>query len=366
MRKFIFMLVAAFISIATVNAQVAREVQSKVFDNVSVSVQGGVSTPLDLDGVFPLNAMAGLRVSKDFTPVFGVEAEGNVWFGDNHFNRVNEYFTPIVKTFVKATNVGLNGKVNLTNLFFRYKGSPRMFETKAVAGLGWLHYWNKYKAPQGSDVDGVIPEVAEFDKNGLTAKAGLQFAFTPDKARKHTFFVEPAVFWNLSRAASSKVQFNQKYAQLALVAGYTYHFKTSNGTHYFKTYDVGAMNDEINNLREELAKKPTEIIRDHVVEKVVYRDAAVKETIFFAFDSDELDANAKETLDKVGQNGVYNVYGYASSEGSTEYNKALSQRRAETVAAYLRDRGARVDVVEGRGVQFGTTTGRVAIVEAAK
>ena len=366
MRKFIFMLVAFMMMTIGASAQIAREIQNKPLDNVSVSVQGGVSTPLDLNGVFPLNAMAGLRLTKEFTPVFGAEVEGNVWFGDNHFNRTWDYYTPEVKTFVKATNVGLNGTVNLTNLFFRYRGAPRVFEAKAVAGLGWLHYWNKYKAPVGSDVDGVLPEVQSFDKNGLTAKAGMQFMFNVDKMKKHTFFIEPAVYWNLSKSETAKVQFNQKYAQLALVAGYTYHFKTSNGTHYFKTYDVGAMNDEINNLRAELAKKPTEVIRDHYVDRIVEKPVGVQEIVFFAFDSAELDSYAKETLDKVGQNGVYNVYGYASSEGATDYNMALSQRRAEAVAAYLRNRGARVETVEGCGVQFGPTTGRVAVVKVVE
>ena len=51
-----------------------------------------------------------------------------------------------------------------------------------------------------------------------------------------------------------------------------------------------------------------------------------------------------------------------SSEGSTEYNKELSQRRADAVKAYLEGRGARVESAVGHGVQFGATTGRIAVV----
>ena len=91
---------------------------------------------------------------------------------------------------------------------------------------------------------------------------------------------------------------------------------------------------------------------------------STKETIFFAFDNAELDTNAKETLNKLEKNSVYVVRGYASNEGSIEYNKALSLRRAEAVANYLRERGAKVDTVEGLGVAFGPTTGRVAVVIA--
>ena len=120
---------------------------------------------------------------------------------------------------------------------------------------------------------------------------------------------------------------------------------------------------EINRLNQELAKKPAEV----VVEKVVTKEVpavinTTNATIFFAFDSDKLDDRAKAELDKLGENGIYCIDAYASSEGSTEYNVALSQRRADAVKKYLEGRGAKVESAVGHGVQFGTTTGRVAIV----
>ena len=69
--------------------------------------------------------------------------------------------------------------------------------------------------------------------------------------------VNPGVYWGLNEAGN--IKFNKNYAQLGVMVGYTYHFKTSNGTHYFKTYDVGAMTDEISRLNEELAKKSKEV-----------------------------------------------------------------------------------------------------------
>ena len=145
---------------------------------------------------------------------------------------------------------------------------------------------------------------------------------------------------------------------------------TSNGTRYFKTYDVGAMMDEINRLNDELAKKPKEVIVEQIKTVEVPATNAVqhatgfgiKETVFFAYDSAELDARAKESLDQLGQNGIDVIDAYASNEGGTEYNIALSQRRADAVKAYLESRGARVESATGHGVQFGTTTGRVAVV----
>ena len=176
------------------------------------------------------------------------------------------------------------------------------------------------------------------------------------------------------------MQFNKNYAQFGVMVGYTYHFKTSNGTRHFKTYDVGAMLNEIGRLNDELAKKPKEVEVIKYVDRVVNNTTnnynapetnafgeakgfGVSETVYFAFSSAELDARAKETLDKLGQNGVYVIDAYASSEGNTAYNKELSQRRADAVKAYLESRGARVDSATGHGVQFGTTTGRVAVVK---
>ena len=134
------------------------------------------------------------------------------------------------------------------------------------------------------------------------------------------------------------------------------------------------MTNEISRLNEELAKKSKEVEVIKYVDRVVINNNApntnavaatgfgVNETVFFAFDSAELDGRAKETLDKLCQNGIYVIDAYASSEGSTEYNKELSQRRADAVKAYLEGRGARVESAVGHGVQFGNTTGRIAVV----
>lgn len=353
MKKFILTFMLMFSMLTGVMAQTAIETP-KFLDNVYVGVEAGATTPLTFVQPFKnVNPVFGVVLGKDLTPVFGVQAEGMTWFRDHNFSNS--------KTAFKAINVGLNGTVNLSNLFLGYNGTPRKFEVTTVTGIGWLSILGGGIKNRELSND---PEITE-DNDELTAKTGVNFAFNFGSKKQHQVYLQPAVMWNLTGYADrDDVQFNKKYAQFAVMLGYAYKFKTSNGTHNFKTYDVGAMQNEINNLRAELAKKPTEIVRERVVEKIAKESTGfgVNETVYFAFDSSELDSRAKETLDKLGQNGIYNVYGYASVEGTTEYNKALSQRRAEAVANYLRNRGARVEVVEGRGVQFGTTTGRVAIV----
>lgn len=328
-----------FATVFTANAQIATE-NSKLFDNTYVGVEAGVTTPLNFNSVFPLNTVVGIKLGKELTPVFGFELEGQTFFNENNF-------TPWTNTFVKGTNVGLNGVTNLSNLFGGYKGTPRFFEVKANVGLSWLHYWN-------------------MSANDMLAKTGIDLAFNLGKTKAHTVAITPAVYWNLTGSADHKMSFNKNRAQLGVFVSYVYHFKTSNGTRHFKTYDVGAMIGEIDRLNKELAKKPAEVVVEKVVTKEVPATATVATvnatTVFFAFDSDELDERAKAELDKLGENGIYCIDAYASSEGSTKYNVALSQRRADAVKAYLEGRGAKVESAVGHGVQFGTTTGRVAVV----
>ena len=359
-------MVIAFMMAFTANAQIATE-NAKFFDNTYVGIEAGVQTPLNFNSVFPLNTVVGVKLGKEITPVVGIEVEGMVGFGDNFYNygynTTSQIWGPYnlhkdshVNTFVKTTNVGMNGVINWSNLLFGYRGTPRFFEVKSNAGIGWLHYFGMLA---GENISAY--------RNSFTAKTALDLAFNLGKNKAHSIIVSPGVYWDLT--GGGRVKFNKNYAQLGLMVGYTYHFKTSNGTHAFKTYDVGAMTDEINRLNNELAKKPKEVIK-YVDRKVNEHNTcatnsvtvSAKETIFFAFDNAELDTNAKKTLNKLEKNGVYVVRGYASNEGSIEYNKALSLRRAEAVANYLRERGAKVDTVEGLGVAFGPTTGRVAVV----
>ena len=337
MKKILLML-ALFSAVVTANAQIATE-NSNAFDNVGVGVTAGVSTPLDFNSVFPLNTNVGLKITKDITPVIGFQIEGLAVLNDNHFSDL--------KTAVKATNVGLNGALNLSNFFWGYKGTPRAFEVSAVAGLGWLHTWNT-------------------SENSLTAKTGLDLAFNLGKKKVHSLVLTPAVYWNLHKIDA--IQFNKKGAQLALNLSYIYHFKTSNGTHHFKTYDVGAMNNEINYLHgklDECEKREPKLV-ERIVEKKVAVPTNTEWFVQFAQKSAELTAEAKATLDKIGENLVVDVIGTSSPEGDAEFNQRLSEKRAAVVADYLTKRGVKVNSWAGKGVHIGLATNRLAIVTVAQ
>ena len=337
MKKILLML-ALFSAVVTANAQIATE-NSNAFDNVGVGITAGVSTPLDFNSVFPLNTNVGLKITKDITPVIGFQIEGLAVLNDNHFSDL--------KTAVKATNVGFNGALNLSNFFWGYKGTPRVFEVSTVAGLGWLHTWNT-------------------SENSLTAKTGLDLAFNIGKNKAHSLVLTPAVYWNLHKIDA--IQFNKKGAQLALNLTYVYHFKTSNGTHHFKTYDVGAMNNEINYLHgklDECEKREPKLV-ERIVEKKVAVPTNTEWFVQFAQKSAELTAEAKATLDKIGEDLVVDVIGTSSPEGDAEFNQRLSEKRAAVVADYLTKRGVKVNSWVGKGVQIGLATNRLAIVTVAQ
>lgn len=330
MKKFIFIMSLLFTLCSFTYAQTAYE-KSKILDNTSISVVGGATTPLDFNSVFPVNGVAGIKLQKDLTPVFGLNVEGLASFGDNHYGSAS--------TVVKSINTGLNGVVNLSNLLCGYNGTPRKFEVSTETGIGWLHSWTGHS-------------------NYLTSKTGAILSFNLGKEKAHSVIINPAVYWNLSK--TGKIQFNKNHAQLGLLVGYVYHFKTSNETHSFKAYNIGAMNDEINNLKAELAKKPTEIVKE-VIKTEVVTNTIGNTVVFFAQNSSELTGTAMAELSKIPSGSKVSIIGSASPEGSAKYNQKLSEKRAETVSKFLTGNGVIVENCIGTGVTD-TTSGRIATI----
>ena len=344
MKKLILML-ALFSAVIGANAQIATE-NSNALDNIGVGVTAGASTPLDFNSVFPINPTVGLKVTKDFTPSLGIQVEGLAILNDNHFSDI--------KTSVKATNIGLNGVVNLSNALWGYNGTPRVFEMSVVGGLGWLHAWNT-------------------STNNLTAKSGLDLAYNFGKTKAHSLVLTPAVYWNLNKFGD--IRFDKRGSQLALNLTYVYHFKTSNGTRHFKTYDVGAMMNEISRLNGALdeceKRQPKVIEKVKIVEKIIKvetpqeapKTAAVavvtKEvkswTVPFASGKSTLSNEAKNVLKKVAKGTIVDVVATSSPDGNKALNQRLSEARAKSVANFLTKNGVKVKSAVGKGADANST-----------
>ena len=392
MKKLVLLFAVAAM---TVSASAQSTVYgSKFTDNWSIGVQGGLATKTTQNRwLSNTNPFAGIRLGKDFTPAFGLVAEGNVYFNDRSsvgtvdFGRDGKYIAghdrdlQIVvghvrgwrtKTFAKTLNVNLLAKVNLTNAIAGYTGEPRAFEVSALYGFGWLHGFGDYEYWGGEfmtpfTVDG--PTLVNGDiidggtaLNKLTSKAAVNFAFNFGADKQFQAFVEPSInFFDLN-----SFKYNIETSFVQLTAGIVYKFNNSWGTHNFKLAElrdqaeIDALNAQINELRN---RKPEVITKEVIKEVPVGKEVRVEDLVFVTFAQGKynLTKEAKEALDKVAEGAHVQVVGTCSPEGSKELNDRLSQNRANAVADYLKGRGVVVDEAIGKGVQ-GTTSNRLAIV----
>jgi len=364
MKKLVLMLAAASMA-ASVSAQTVAE--SKTFDNIYVGINGGVATKTTgHKWLSDLDPNAGIRIGRYFTPVFGLAIEGNAYFSNKPWVSTG--------TVVRATNASLLGTVNLSNLFGGYKGEPRTFEVSALYGLGWMHVFTSNKAFKDATAD---------NRNRMTSKAALDFAFNFGSEKQFQFYVEPSInfaflgqsknkelvatgnalnpvaladhqeygYKAASQAGQPAYNINNSFVQLN--AGLVYKFKNSNGTHNFTIVtprdqaEIDALNAQINELRN---RKPEVITKEIVKEvpSVKVKEFTVSDLVFvtFAQGKSALTKEAKAALNNVKEGVHVQVVGTASPEGSKELNDRLSQV---------------VDEATGKGVQ-GVTSNRLAVV----
>ena len=87
--------------------------------------------------------------------------------------------------------------------------------------------------------------------------------------------------------------------------------------------------------------------------------------IYFDFDKDTLDSNAREMLDKIVEETRrepslnLRITGYTDNSGPDSYNAKLAKRRATSAADYIKGQGideSRIDVVVGGVVRQGNDT----------
>ncbi len=362
MKKAILAIALVALGCGSANAQTGLE-KAKFFDNWYLGAKIGASTPLTFNKTFPLNPNFGLKLGKNFSPVFGANIEALANFGDNRFvTQIPENMVLNSKTFVKSFNLGVNGTINWTNLFLGYNEN-KVFEVGTELGVGFTKYYG----------DKIVCETGNVgDDNDLTAKTSMTFAWNIGGASKPwQVYVEPGIYWNLTHGPKDAVQMDKRCAQLALQVGFNYKFKTSNGTHNFKKIDLTPLNDEINDLRAQLAQKPKEVIKEVIkevpveVEKHTTKTNTVRiDNLFFVTfqqGKSALVPEMKKALNNIKSGSHVEIVGTASPEGPKELNDRLSQARADVVANYLKTRGVIVDSASGKGVQ-GVTSNRLAVV----
>lgn len=316
---FVFSLIAA----TAANGQTAVKT-SGVFDNVYVNGHVGTSTNLHFNPVFPINTSVGGSLGKWLNPKTGVELTGNLVFGSADYQGGRWSY----KNAIRGLYVGANIVNDIPNLFVQ---KNRTFTVQSRVGLGWLHSFNN-----GSD------------DNDLAARTGLAFIWNVSKA--FNLYAEPAIYWNLT-SNNTTPKFNSAHAQFAVEVGFVYNFKNHDGSRGFTYYNIGAMNDSINAMRKLANEKEAE---NKELQKKLTETNEVHDTIYINMPVQNFSKGSsklvnKEALDVIKAGTEVSVYGYASPEGSTEFNQKLSEKRAKAVADYLTSKGVVVKEVKGFG-----------------
>ena len=359
-------------TLLTANAEEAMT-GTKFRDNWSVGLNAGVTQPLTHPYSLGENIrpQIGVELYKQFTPVF--KAGIGMDFG---INTSGVYGERGVRTAFDHSVLSALGGLNLMNLFGGYRGTPRLFEMEAIGGIGWGHRYGTYNA------DGE-------DYNAMTVKFGLNFNFNIGAAKAWTVSLKPGILYDIEPRgwATNNVQFNKQYARVELMAGVTYHFKTSNGTHHFayaRLYDQGevdGLNDKINKMRREadrrtemlraaescidsleaenkalLAREPEEV---RIVETVTENTRTLESVVTFRQGRSSIDNSQLPNVERVAtylnnhRDATVIIRGYASPEGSEEVNARIARQRAEAVKTMLVKRyrisADRIDA-EGQGV----------------
>ena len=349
--KKITTLFAAAVMAASASAQTVTE--SKTFDNMYFGINTGVSTATKgHHWLQDFRPNLGVRLGRNFTPVFGLAAESNIYFKEVGRKQGGLHKTG---TAVNGINTSLLGTVNLTNWVGGYKGEPRCFEVSAVYGLGWGH---------------VFSNAADYNDNMnmFTSKAGLDFAFNLGKAKAWQLYVEPSMNWALNGNGYEGVKYDINRAMFQVNVGLVYKFKNSNGTHNFTLAtgrdqaEVAALNAQINSLREQnatltskdeqnqknLSAKDAEINNlKKALDECNKRPAKtatatnLQPTVIFRQGKSVVDPAQVASIALIAnymknhKDANVEIKGYASPEGSKELNQRLSEKRAEAVKDIL-------------------------------
>ena len=340
MRKTILLSVFA-LSVLTINAQTVVVKGGGFWDNWSMGVQGGATMKMSGEGFFKSARPAfGLTLGKQWTPILGMDIQGM-----GYVNTTNS------STMIDASDVSLIGRMNLMNLFAGYNGMPRPFEVETVTGLGWLHH---YMTGSG-------------DTDDLSARIGLNFNFNLGEDAAWTLGIKPAVLFNLTgEYPSKKLAFNRNKANMEILLGLTYHFADEDGNRHFALVNaidplaLAAMNEEINDLREVIVAKDVELVgladelmvvqdqlneaRNKEIEATGQTIKILESVVAFPFNQSDVQTSQMPSLEhaanylKDNPDAKITVNGYASPEGTEEYNLQLSQRRADAVKNILVDK----------------------------
>lgn len=223
----------------------------------------------------------------------------------------------LMKQKFKFYNLHLDALFNMSNILYGYN-EKRVYNCSPYFGLGWTRVW---ESPQSMEVSANVGILNSFRLNdALDLNLDIRGAYVSDR-----FDGELGGRWGEGIWSAT--------------IGLTYKFKprgwdrskTIIRTHD-RTSELKAMQDKINDMQAQLAKRKTDSI-------TVIRTMAAANYVIFKIDTWELTNDARvqlslfaETIKKADPNIVYTITGYADKgTGSVERNIILSKNRARVV-----------------------------------
>lgn len=359
----------------TANAQTNLN-GSKLTDNWSIGIQGGIYQPTIGQNMLKDNRAAiNLDIQKQITPIFGIGVSYTGMINTNNGNSRSFMFSTTSgrKTAVDFSNLSANGLINLNNLFGGYKGKPQLCEVVARAGMGWGYI---YGTCYGVHHDNY--EERTLDYNGITANFGVDVNFNVSDA--WAINLKPSITYIVNNAVAG---LDVRSSYLQLLAGVTYKFKNSNGTHHFtindKQYSQSQMDEMNARINAELAAKAAlqntvennvktikalqdELAAEKAKEKTVTvvnntTTTQLAPVVIYGLGKNTVDATQRPNVAMIATymknhpEVKVRIQGYASPEGNPELNQKLSDARAQAVYDMLvNSYGISADRLEAKGM----------------
>ena len=356
MKKF---LVATALAGCVLGASAQNIIERPTFgDNWNIGIDAGATTPLKGHSFFQnMRPTVGLHFGKQLTPLFGVGVEGVFGINTSSVNGHRHSHTAFDNSYV-----GGYGTFNLTNAFLGFSCDPRPFGLEAVAGIGWSR---DYIANH-------------HDPNDISTKFGLNFNF--NVSENFSIALKPSVLFNLTGNNSEykNMGFNARRANFNIAVGFNYNFGPGFEcvVPVDNSAEIAALNNRVNTLRADIdgrdaalaaanAKnaeltaalaaanaKPAQVVKENTLSSVRY--------VFFKIGSSKITADQMPNVEMIAAylknhpKAKVQIRGYASPDGSLEFNERLATARAESVKnSLIKKYNISADRIDAKGEGIG-------------
>ncbi len=280
-----------------------------------------------------------IAFGRQFTPVFGARLAVNAWQSKAGIEKDGN----VAKWNWKYVAPGVDAMFNLSNLFCGYNPN-RIFNFSVFAGIGANIAWD-------NDCNGIISQYKTLYPKSFNEN--IDYVWDGTKVR---FFGRAGIAadFRVSDAVSIGLEVN------ANTLSDRYNSKRAGNTDWYFNALAGVKIDlgSRYTTRTIEAPKPVERVVEKVIERVIEKPApqpiaptraiaAKKEekfqrNIFFTISSTVISKSERTKVEEVAEylkknpNAKVEITGYADKgTGSARFNKALSQRRAQSVANML-------------------------------